>query len=113
MVRVIETPGGADTDVRYDAAEYDANAEELVRDLALHDLVLDEAGDAAELRLVVGDGNGKNTSMTLQPSAILLERQGEADAGIRFEQRNGDRIRLLFRVPAAPETLDGLADSEL
>jgi len=83
-----------------------------VSDVALHDLVFTESDGAPELTLVVGDSGGSETSLSVQPQAIMLERQGDADAGIRFEQRDGNQIRALFRVPASPEALDGLAAGE-
>ncbi|WP_462322508.1 hypothetical protein [Halochromatium sp.] len=86
---------------------------ELVSDVALHNLVFAEPDGAPELTLVVGDSGGSETSLSVQPQAIMLERQDHADAGIRFAQRDGNQVRVLFRVPAVPEALDGLTDHEL
>ncbi|MFW6259080.1 MAG: hypothetical protein ACOC26_06265 [Halochromatium sp.] len=72
-----------------------------------------ESDGAPELTFVLGDSGGSETSLSVQPQAIMLERQDHADAGIRFEQQDGTQVRVLFRVPAVPEVLDGLTDHEL
>lgn len=117
MVQIIKTPSHvqASTEAggRSSMAPYQPHPAELVSNVALHGLVFKESGGAPKLILVIGDSGGSETSLTIRPQTILLERQGDADAGIRVEERSGDRIRILFRVPAAPETLDGLAEGEL
>lgn len=122
MIRVIETPrdrgavgnGGAtrETEAHPAVSPSELPARELVSDVVLHDLVFADAEGTPQLTLVITDSGGSETSLSIQPQAILLERQGDADAGIRFEERNGDRIQVLFRVPALPEALDGLAAGE-
>lgn len=120
LLHISETPGGEDADLEAGVPSHvpskrsqsKPQSRELVSDVALHDLVFTESDGAPELTLVVGDSGGSETSLSVQPQAIMLERQGEADAGIRFEQRDGNQIRALFRVPAVPEALDGLAAGE-
>lgn len=117
LLRISETPGDAraDTEVgrRSQGSQAEPQPRELVGDVALHNLVFTESNGVPELTLVVGDNGGSETSLTVQPQAVMLERQGDADAGIRFKQLNGNQIRVLFRVPAVPEVLDGLAEDEL
>ncbi|MEA1052196.1 hypothetical protein U5801_20635 [Lamprobacter modestohalophilus] len=124
LLHISETPGGEDADLEAGVPSHAQShvpskrpqskprSRELVSDVALHNLVFTESDGAPELTLVVGDSGGSETSLSVQPQAIMLERQGDADAGIRFEQRDGNQIRALFRVPASPEALDGLAAGE-
>ncbi|MBK1619265.1 hypothetical protein CKO42_12625 [Lamprobacter modestohalophilus] len=132
LLHISETPGGEDVDLEAGVPSHAQSraqshapshapskrsqskpqSRELVSDVALHDLVFTESDGAPELTLVVGDSGGSETSLSVQPLAIMLERQGDADAGIRFEQRDGNQIRALFRVPASPGALDGLAAGE-
>lgn len=124
LLHISETPGGEDADLEAGVPSHARShlqskksqskpqSRELVSDVALHNLVFTESDGAPELTLVVGDSGGSETSLSVQPQAIMLERQGEADAGIRLEQRDGNQIRALFRVPAVPEALDGLAAGE-
>lgn len=117
LLRISETPADARADTEAGAQSQGAQAEpqprELVGDVALHNLVFTESDGTPELTLVVGDSGGSETSLKVQPEAVMLERQGDADAGIRFKQQDGNQIRVLFRVPAVPEALDGLAEDEL
>jgi hypothetical protein len=68
--------------------------------------------DHVELMVTVGDGADETSFLIEDAIAVYVRRQGAAHQGARVDSGNGMSTLIEFRVPAQPETLDGLAQSE-
>lgn len=65
------------------------------------------------LTLLLGDGNRHvHESISDATSLHALETAEGAHAGLRIDKRTGGSLLLNFRVPARPESLDGMAAAE-
>ena len=65
------------------------------------------------LNLLLGDGKLHiHESIADVESLHALETPEGAHAGLRIDRRNGGSLLLNFRVPARPDSLDGIAASE-
>jgi hypothetical protein len=85
----------------------------LAAHMPLREVVWDEGGEPA-LRIRLGDGREGLVHTPAGPLRIRLrETEAGAHAGLRVEAEGGMVSVLAFRVPARPETLDGLAEAEL
>ena len=66
----------------------------------------------AELIITVGEGRDETSFLIEDAIAVYALRRNDAHRGLRIDCRSGTSTLLEFRVPAAPELLDGLAESE-
>jgi hypothetical protein len=66
----------------------------------------------AEFMVTVGTGTGETSFLIEDAVALFSRRTGGAHQGLRVDSGNGMTTLIEFRSPAAPESLDGLADSE-
>ncbi|NVK43239.1 MAG: DUF5335 family protein [Oceanospirillaceae bacterium] len=66
----------------------------------------------AELIITVGEGRDETSFLIEDAIAVYSLRRNDAHRGLRIDNRGGTSTLLEFRVPAAPELLDGLAESE-
>lgn len=77
----------------------------------LSQVTYDRAGD----RIVIeARDHGRQACWAVaDPQRVLVESENDAHRGLRLDGRLGKTLLVEFRVAAAPETLDGLAESEL
>lgn len=84
----------------------------LAEELPFLGLWQDDAG--SRLGLDLGAGSARLVHTVEQPVRLRLERApGGGDAGLYIETADGGSLLLSFRVPARPESLDGLGPGEL
>ena len=69
--------------------------------------------EAAEVLITVGEDGGGQSFFVENVVDLFERRAGEADQGLRIDSGDGTTLLVEFRAPAAPETLDGIADTEL
>jgi hypothetical protein len=100
-----------------DSAELHAGAQPggvvLARELPLESMMVVHRDREVELSVTVRT-NGRRLSYPVrQPERLMLEQAGGGvHEGLCIAAANGQTLRVSFRVPAAPECLDGLADAE-
>lgn len=86
----------------------------LVRGEVLSDVRLVQENGGVHIDLRVGEGPGGGAHIVEQPVRLMVKRTHEgADAGLRVDAQDGHSALLLFRVPARPAELDGIAPAEL
>lgn len=86
----------------------------LVRGEVLSDVRLVQEDGGVHIDLRVGEGHGGGAHIVEQPVRLMVKRTHEgADAGLRVDAQDGHSALLLFRVPARPAELDGIAPAEL
>ena len=85
----------------------------LARELPLESVTVVHRDADVELRVTV-KSNGKRLIYPVrQPERLVLEQAaGGVREGLCIGTANGQTLRVRFRVPAVPESLDGLADAE-
>jgi hypothetical protein len=67
----------------------------------------------AEIMVTVGEGSDETSFLIEDAVALYTRRAGDAHQGLRVDSGNGTSTLIEFRTPAEPETLDGLAESEI
>lgn len=96
-----------------DPAATETNAEILAHDQVFQGITAEPKTDAVELNVFVGEGSECLTHSVTEPLRLRFEESlGGAHRGLRIDEASGRSTRVRFRVPSAPETLDGLAGSE-
>ncbi len=76
--------------------------------LTLQGIAFQEHGAAAELLVTLGRAEEFFTHRIAQPARILtLETDAGMHEGLLVQDESGGQLRILFRVPASPEALDG------
>jgi hypothetical protein len=71
-------------------------------------------GPERKLSVTMGEQQWRMTHVVHEPLRIWVEQSEQgAHRGLRVDNARGKSMLLRFRVPAVPETLDGLAESEL
>ncbi|MFC6673068.1 hypothetical protein [Marinobacterium aestuariivivens] len=69
-------------------------------------------GNRAEIIVTVGEGRNETSFLIEDAIGLYALRIDDAHRGLRIDSGDGTRTLLEFRAAAAPEALDGLADSE-
>ncbi len=85
----------------------------LVSDKPLQQVVEAEQAGKVELAVTVGKGADSDTIRVADAVRLIRERRDGAHAGLRIDSNDGTSTLVEFRVAAVPETLDGVAESEL
>jgi hypothetical protein len=104
----------ADTSTGYDGG----GRRELAAGVPLHGVELATRGAVPAIVVHVCDEHGNERGQPLLridlPRALALERTATGDvAGLRIDDASGHTTWLHFRTTASPESLDGLAETEL
>lgn len=85
----------------------------LARGATLSSVRLADDDGTPRFEIQVGEGPEGATHAVEQPRRVMLKRTHEgADAGLRVDGDDGRTTLLLFRVPARPAHLDGVAPAE-
>lgn len=91
-----------------------ARARPLDRDVPLRAIELEKHGDGVELSVITGEPDEPHRYSVGRPLRIRFEQiDHEADKGMSIQTEAGQTVLLLFRVAAAPETLNGISEAEL
>lgn len=70
------------------------------------------SGNRVEIIVTVGKGRDETSFLIENAVGLYALRVDDAHQGLRIDSGDGTRTLLEFRAAAAPEALDGLADSE-
>ena len=85
-----------------------------VRDRELQELATRPSGQHIDLLIRLRDGNAPSEKSIQHILSIMQERDTEGRvSGLRIDSADAQSTLLRFRVPARPETVDGLAPGEL
>jgi hypothetical protein len=95
-----------------DDAAAPAGSPPIVREQPLEGLTEDHAGGEPELIIVVGDHDNHVSHLIRRPIRVVVQSGENGVSSVRIDSRYGMTTFLEFRVSAAPESLDGLAESE-
>lgn len=95
-----------------DQAAANGAAQVLSADHLLQDVREGRQDDAVEIMVTVGEGREETSFLIEDAIALFTRRIGDAHEGLRIDSGNGMTTLVRFRSPAAPASLDGLADSE-
>lgn len=89
------------------------NGDVLAEDLPLQEVREKHKDDATKFMVTVGKG-AEEVSIPV-PNVVRLysEKSDDAHKGLRLDGGDGSSRLIEFRVAARPETMDGLAESEL
>lgn len=84
-----------------------------VRDLELAEVSLEHHGERFDLVIMARDGETHTDHLVRGVSAVMQEHDVDGNpSGLRIDSSGGQTTLVRFRVPARPETLDGLAPGE-
>jgi hypothetical protein len=93
----------------------DENASMAVRDLALWEIATERHGDRIDLVVMTRDDEAEShvDHPVRDVDALMVERDEEGvENGLLINSTDAKSTLIRFRVPAAPETLDGLGPGE-
>ena len=68
--------------------------------------------EQVDVMVTVGEGTDETSFLIEDALALYNRKTGELHQGLRIDSCNGMTTLLDFRTAAAPESLDGLADTE-
>jgi len=85
----------------------------LVRQYPLEDIRESERADGMDVMLTVGTGRDENSILIEDVYWIYLHKTDSAESGLRIHSRDHTTILVEFRTPASPQSVDGLAKTEL
>ncbi len=100
--------------VKVGVIETDAKTESMtLANSELWGVTAERKNGTYELAVITGDPSNHTTHLVHHPLRILFERTPDgAHKGLRVDSEEGQITLIVFRVPAFPETLDGIAESE-
>jgi hypothetical protein len=110
--------GAGDADPAREPDAHEAGRRELAAGVPLHGVELDSGGTGPAILVHACDEHGSERGVPVlridDPRVLVLERSAVGDvAGLRVDDAYGHTTRLHFRTTAPPETLNGLAETEL
>jgi hypothetical protein len=85
----------------------------LAQNLPLQEVREAQTDADAEIMITVGEGADETSFLVEKVAAVYENSDAEKDIGMRIDSTNNTSTVVQFRAPAEPETLDGLAQSEM
>lgn len=85
----------------------------LRHDAPLRRVVVEPQAEGSMLLVLTGRGAALHLDRLLAVSRLFILEEDGAHRGMRIDGAGGDSMLIWFRVPAVPETLDGIVPAQL
>lgn len=85
------------------------DADRAMRDLTLSEITVEQHGKRTDMIIITRDGDSHSDHIIRGVESISMEHDGDGnESGLRIDSDDQQTTLLRFRVPADPQTLDGL-----